>query len=348
MIFALLASVAVGTASFAPPIVAVSSQNALLSPHLHRGQIVTWFGIVNPDPEPRRMLSRCTNCRPGLDSRSILLACSVTGLEERGFALTRRVRVFFINQPPSQILDHGPLVFRDGNGYHADGSPLNQDPICLFYARARFGDPPATIRIGSRWRFQWPAPAGEFGLTGMTTVRDIDLKTKTVSLRAAANPPYSLVIDATVRDGGIIERVSERDHSQPHPGGGMTWSIQQQSFAKLWDYPPPPLPDIVDPNGRIISVVHSRILPQITFVRIWHFGPFEVMSPSAILPKLRDVFLFLGVVLTVALVGRAVMIAIQMAAGIATIAPGTKRLLISLVVGLAIAVALYSMSWVYR
>jgi hypothetical protein len=348
MIFALLASVAVGTASLAPPTVTVSSQKTLLSPQLHRGQIVTWFGIVTEDPEPRWMLSRCTNCRPGLDSHSDLLACSVTGIDEHGFALARRVRVFFVNQPPSPIVENGPILFRDGNGYHIDGSPLTQDPLCLFYSRAQFGDPPAAIRIGSKWHFKWPAPAGVSNLTGITTVRDIDFKTETISMRATANSPDSWFIDATVSGGGIIERESESDHSQPHLSGGVTWTVQHQSFARLWDYPLPPVPDIMNPNGRFISVAHSRIIPQITLIRIWHFGPFIVTGPSAVLPKARDVFLFLGVVLIVALAGRAVMIAIQMSAGIATMEPGTKRLLVSLEIGLAIIVALYSMWWVYR
>jgi hypothetical protein len=355
MVFALVASMMIATAA-APP-AHVSSQQALLSPHIRRGQILTWFA-TQTHIWPRWMLARCRTCGP--DSHAILLACTVTSDDRNGFALSRRVRPFLANQPHTPTLEHPPIIIHNGHEFKIDRSPLNADPICMFYSMAMYGSPPPVIKVGTTWHFERPSSFG--GSRGTTTVSKLDVKTNTVSLHVAESGAGSALINMTISNGGIIERESDQwdsnlessalPRSIASPTDIISWSAQQQSLAKLWNYPPAEvvpfsaLPDIVNPNGHIVSI--WQVQPNVTLIRIWHFGPFSLQSLRPTLPRLRDVFLALGVALLVVVVSRAAMMLFQTIRGQTIVSPRAKRRRVLLEIALAVVAVAGSMWWIYR
>lgn len=354
MLLAIVASIALGTPAVAPA--SISSQHALFSPQLHRGQVLTWFGSLTSYYLPSNP-----------ESHSDLLACSVNDRSQRGFTMARRVRAFLSNQPHTPPMEHPAIIIGDGHEYKLDGSPLNDDPICLVYSPAMFGSPPGTLKVGTTWRFSRSADFGYLrGLRGTATVTNVDPKTNTVSLHIGETSIPSVVIDMTVSDGGVIRY--ERDRWYTHRMSSapprtfaeltdtVTWTLQSQSLMGLWRYPPSEvvpfpdhgLPDIFDPNGRFISI--SRLTftnPPVTLIRIWHFGPFTPQSLIPPPPNFRDVLLILGAMLLAILVCRAAILYVSIA-GQSIASPGTRKRQLYMTGAVALIAAAGSMWWVYH
>jgi hypothetical protein len=368
VVFTLLAFLALESPAAAATTSSISSKQVLLSPRIYPGQVLTWFGTITSIPT-RWEVSNCSHCGP--NSYSDIIACSVTGENRLGYTLSRRVRSFLANQPHTPTLEHPSIIFRSGRAFNTDGTPLNDEPVCMFYSPAMYGSPPATIRVGTSWQFRRPPGFGELGgLHGATTVSDIDVKTNMVQLHIVATGVGSGLIDMIVSNGGVIESEVDRwdSHLNPKtsprfissPTDTSSWSIQHQSFAKLWDSPPSEavpfnehaLPDIFDPNGHFISVWQIPVAPKVTLIRIWHFGPFSFGSLSetlsAMKPSGRDVLLFAGVMLLVGMFGRAAILALQVIRPQRPVLPRTKRTQLFLVIALGVAAAVSSIWWIYR
>lgn len=335
---------------------------------MYRGQVLTWFATISDIPTE---WGRSKGFRPS--SRSILLACSVTGDTQRGYAVSRRVRSFLVEQPHTPVLEHPAIIVKGTQAFKADGTPLNTDPICLFYSPEMYGDPPAKIEVGTTWRYRRPLSFGFLGgLQVVTGVTKLDVQKNLVTLHIATNYGGSAtLIDMTIAAGGLIETEVDRSDSFwrsrafpntiDHPTEITSWAIQHRTLAGLWAYPPSdPVPfnlqnppDIFNPNGRFISVWRLPIGSGITLVRIWHFGPFALENILAIWPNHRDVFLtrdvllILGSVLLVLLLGRAVMMALQMRSAQTVASPPLKRRLMALQVVLALLAAVSLLWWIY-
>jgi hypothetical protein len=358
MIAAVVALLALGIPS--PAAAGVSSQHALLAPQLHRGEAVTWFAIITSDMKP---WNACRGCGP--DSYADLLACSVTDQNQYGFLVTRRVRSFLANQPHTPILEHPAIIIGGGHEYKVDGSPLNDDPICLLYSSAMYGKPPIRLNVGTTWRFSRSPNFGYLkGLYGTATVTKLDPKSNDVSLHISETGVGSALVDMTISDGGVIETESDRWDSHPkylglpktiaNPTDTISWTRQHRSLVGLWSYPPSEvvpfsphaLPDIFDPNGRFISIWQVPFGRPITLIRIWHFGPYSIQDMIPAAPRARDVLLVLGTIilaLLVCRVGFLIATARQTA-----VSPTTRKRQLQVTGVLALIAAAGSMWWVYH
>jgi hypothetical protein len=362
VIVALLVIFALGIGPSTPEPARVSSREALLAPHFRVGAVYTWYASVTEVPT-RWMISRCTNCGPS--SHSYVLACTVTGEDRGAFAFTRRVRAFIPGQPPSPILEHPSISILDGHAFKADGTHLNDDPLCSFYSPELYGTPPTTLAVGTTWRFRRPSNFGYLaGLHGTVIVSNVDAPKDTVSLQISANGAGSVVIDMTVSDGGVIENESDRWDSSSTASASPKFIAQptdlvilsaQRPLASLWAYPPNEIvpfrkvPDLFDSNGSLVSVWQLPTLGQkITLVRIWRFGPFALESLIPSPPKIRDVLLALGVVVLVFLGSRAAMILRHFTNGPNFESPRTTRRRIAVETTLALVAVIGTMWWIYH
>jgi hypothetical protein len=345
MIVAVVASLALGIIT--PAAAGILSQHALLAPQLHRGEILTWFGTGT------------TWFESTPSSQAILLACSVTDQDQSLYTLSRRIRVILPKQRPSATLERPSIAIGYGHEYALDGSPLNDDPICLIYSRTMFGSPPQTLTVGTTWHFSRPQLFSYLpGLRGTATVTKLDPTSDSVSLHIAEIGSGAASVDMTVSDGGVIEMEIERwdlrrqslalPKSIADRSDTISWTRQQQSLAGLWNYPPLPLADIDNPNGHFISVLRSPSVPGVMIVRIWHIGPyiFEDLTPT--LPRVRDVLLILGVIALVFLVGRVAITILMIVAGLKAISPVAMRRQLQVTGALALLAAAGSMWWVYH
>jgi len=325
----------------------ILSQQALLSPQVHTGQTLTYF--ITVQNYPARWMHCQGGCHPYSDS--LVIACSVESLKHGSIALQRRVRGFLPTQI-GPIFNKPPISMRGGRAFKPDGSPLNtdpqnMDPICPIYSADLWGTPPRRLLVGTIWRFVQPAPSNPVGgLRGTVTVRTIDAESGAVSLHIASSERYSR--DLVVSEGGIVLSEVERS-SESTFDSIVIATLQDHTLARLWSLPPtpsPPLPDVLNPNGRFFDITRSRLIPRMVIVRLWHFGPYFLTWPN--FPKLSDWLLFVGVVLLVMLVSRAEVMVVQ-GSGVGALAPlqvGRLRLLIELALGFATAAA--AMWLVYR
>jgi hypothetical protein len=360
MLIAVVALLALGTPS--PASAGILSQHALLTPQLRRGEVLTWFATITADMPWNHL---CRNCGP--DSHSDLLACSVTDQNQYGFLVTRRVRAFLADQPHTPILEHPAIIIGGGHEYKIDGSPLDDDPICLLYSSAMYGKPPKRLNIGTTWRFSRSPNFGYLkGLHGTATVTKLDPKSNSVSLHVSETGAGSALVDMTISDGGVIETESDRWDSHPkylavpktiaNPTDTIIWTRQHQSLVGLWRYPPSEvvpfpqyaLPDVFNPNGRFISIWRVPFGPPITLIRIWHFGPFSVQSLIPALPRVRDVLLILGTIVLVLLVGKVATMFLVSDAGLAFVSPADRKRQVQVTGALALIAAACSMWWVYH
>jgi hypothetical protein len=345
MLVAVVALLALGTPTQASA--SIASQHALLTPQVRRGEILTWFGAVD------------TWSSFGPESRSILLACSVTSQDRNRFTLSRRLRVILPHRAPSATMERPAIVIGEGHEYKLDGTPLNDEPVCLIYSPTMYGSPPQTLKVGTKWRFTRPLNFGYgAGLHGTATVTRLDPHTDSVSLHIA-EPGLGSVVDMTVFDGGIIETESDQSESHRNPylpqsasgsGGSLSWTLQRRSLVGLWNYPAQPTPDLFDPNGHFISVERFSFQgTPIAFVRVWHFGPYIFKAADFIppLPQVRDVILVLGTIALVLLVGRAAMLSFS-AAGQPALSPAARKRRLYVTGALALIAAASSMWWVYH
>lgn len=363
--FVLIALAATLTGGAQPSVVqSVSSQQALLSPHIHTGSVLTWYATIT-DPLQKWEKSSCVNCDV---SFGVLLACKVTKTDPHGFTLSRLVRSFLANQPHTPTVAHPPIVVKQGYEFTTDGSPLNDDPICLTYSRALYGNPPALISVGTTWRLARPRTLRNVGgLSGTVIVTGVDAQSKSVSLHVSEIGWNAIVEDISLSDGGIVE--SERDVVDEHPQHSdlprqisspnqiVSWSRQEATLDGLWRYPPSAVqpfdvsdpPDILDPNGRFVSVLQLPIPNHpVTLVRIWRFGPFALQALRPSLPNGRDVLLCLGIVLIVLLASRAATITYQLIRGPNSISSGAGGMRLLVEIALAVIAGAVSMSWIYH
>lgn len=359
---ALTAAIATGSAASHPG--STPASTLLLSPHVGAGQELDWFATITSWP-PKWMTSHCLNCGTP-QSRAILLGCSVRAVGPSGIALTRRVRAYLPQQATPPLI-HPPIVVIDGREFTSDGKALNKDPICLFYSRSMWGSPPASIARGTTWAFHRPDTFGYMsGLHGRVTVTRFDARTETLDLRIVAAGSQTMTVDMTVSDGGVIQSETDRldeytrstalPVSIASPTYVSQWTLQHDSMAALWRYPPSQpvpfseTPDIFNPNGNFFSVWQLPLAGgrSVTLVRIGHIGPFPIGGMVVSPPTWRDVLMSLAVVVIVVLLGHAVMLVSDRAKGISCeVSAARKRRRLIIQIALGIFAAAVAMAWIY-
>ena len=260
-----------------------SSQQALLDPHVHTGQVLTWFSTASAYPNK----ADCHGAFCDITSHSLLIACSVSSTSKAGLLMTTRVRMFAPQTPVGGTVDFPSIIVRSGHILAADGTPFKREPLCSLYSTDLWGSPPAVIRAGATWSFNRPSGYVYNLYHGVVSVKAVNAQTGDVSLHVDGGDGHT--IDFVVAAGGIViskvERWALRDTT-----GVETTSLQHRSLARLWHLPQPVEPDILNPNGRLLDVSRSRLVPSLYMVRVWHFGPYFLTVPTP--PTFSDLMLF--------------------------------------------------------
>lgn len=227
--------------------ITTSSNAMLLSPRIRVGQSYAWTGRI----ARRNVASSDHGPLEYFSTHTVVYTCLVRSQDKDKFNISRRLKVFVnqkriadstrtlvFEQHAQWKLDKPSIMIGNGYEYHSDGTPLRDDPICMFYSVPMYGRPPKTLEIGTSWHFdragfsRWCKPC-----TGTATVTSLDNSRRTVTLRVKTVAPGDrgfnpLLSDMVVADGGVI--VSQTDRGEFTTVSAIPKEIGTPNSISVW------------------------------------------------------------------------------------------------------------------